>query len=136
MSMYSNTDVDCKKEILFDFLSYTHIPYWQSFRKSFIAAWCILIEITWISTSIAIFSIYTSRGTNNTGMTDSNRQVAAWRVEFCGLASNASRILLIVAASVLLRGLPGGSPLWMLLVSSISFLYFPIVDGCRDTLKS
>ncbi|KAJ9597415.1 hypothetical protein L9F63_011709, partial [Diploptera punctata] len=32
---------------------------------------------------------------------------AAWRVDFCGIASNASTILFVVSASVLMRGLPG-----------------------------
>ncbi|KAJ9577220.1 hypothetical protein L9F63_006194, partial [Diploptera punctata] len=34
-------------------------------------------------------------------------QVNAWRVDFCGLASNTSTILFVVSASVLKRGLPG-----------------------------
>ncbi|KAJ9581967.1 hypothetical protein L9F63_003657, partial [Diploptera punctata] len=40
-----------------------------------------------------------------------------WRVDFCGLSSNAFRIFFAVSASVLMRGLPG-------------------VDGCNATLNS
>ncbi|KAJ9588451.1 hypothetical protein L9F63_018184, partial [Diploptera punctata] len=45
------------------------------------------------------------------------RLFRTWRVDFCGLASNASTILFVVSASVLMRGLPG-------------------VDGCNATLNS
>ena len=56
-----------------------------------------------------------------------DRQYQAWRVDSCGLESNTSRILLVVSASVLLRGLPGGLRFWMLPVSSSRFLHFSTV---------
>ncbi|KAJ9582529.1 hypothetical protein L9F63_003143, partial [Diploptera punctata] len=60
----------------------------------------------------------------------------AWRVDFCGLASNASTILFVVSASVLMRGLPGGLIFYILPVSSSRFLHFSTVDGCKATLNS
>ena len=48
----------------------------------------------------------------------------------------ASRIFPVVAASVLLRGLPGCFPFWLLPVSSSRFLHFSTIHGCNDTLKS
>ncbi|KAJ9597421.1 hypothetical protein L9F63_011715, partial [Diploptera punctata] len=50
--------------------------------------------------------------------------------------SNASAILFVVSASVLMRGLPGGLIFCILPVSSSRFLHFPIVDGCNATLNS
>ncbi|KAJ9588328.1 hypothetical protein L9F63_018304, partial [Diploptera punctata] len=45
--------------------------------------------------------------------------------------SNASTILFVVSASVLMRGLPGGLIFCILPVSSSRFLHFPTVDGCN-----
>ncbi|KAJ9575974.1 hypothetical protein L9F63_007163, partial [Diploptera punctata] len=52
------------------------------------------------------------------------------------IASNASTILFVVSASVLMRGLPGGLIFCILPVSSSRFLHFPTVDGCNATLNS
>ncbi|KAJ9576894.1 hypothetical protein L9F63_006512, partial [Diploptera punctata] len=57
-----------------------------------------------------------------------------WRVDFCVLASNASTILFVVSASVLMRGLPG-LIFCILPVSSSRFLHFPTVDGCNATFS-
>ncbi|KAJ9575010.1 hypothetical protein L9F63_007838, partial [Diploptera punctata] len=50
--------------------------------------------------------------------------------------SNASTILFVVSASVLMKGLPGGLIFCILPVFSNRFLHFPTVDGCNATLNS
>ncbi|KAJ9581343.1 hypothetical protein L9F63_023481, partial [Diploptera punctata] len=96
---------------------------------------CRFFNFSIFNISYVKYDVIIGKGTLQITTTEQNKtnhcSRAAWRVDFYGLAFNASTILFVVSASVLMRGLPGGLIFCILPVSSSRFLHFPTVHGCN-----